>query len=186
METSRLSQYIIDRLSAAANRDDIIRYVCQRGRLDWTQAQALVADVEETHRREIDRRRLPINLTSSRMVGLFGILATAYAVLSIFEPLLGRPLPDALYSLNDLGVHYGLLPDTQTVVDNLHRFGLLPDFWRTLYTQGQSLGVSRDLINILYVLAGGYFLWPFLILGLYSMIAGSLNFFRALFRVTGR
>jgi hypothetical protein len=186
MDAQSLSKYVVDRLSAAANRDDIIRYVCQHGNLDWTQAKAYVADVEESHAREIDRRRFPINITSSFMVGLFGALVTIYAAFSIFEPLLGRPLPNFLYFLNDFGVRSGLLPDTRTVVENLHRFGLLPDFWRTLYTTGQSFGVSHDLINILYVLASGYFFWPLLLLGLCSLIAGCLEFFRNLFRITGR
>jgi hypothetical protein len=186
MDEQRLSQYVVDRLSAAANRDDIVRYVCQRGRLDWTQAKAFVADVEETHAREIDRRHLPINLTSSLMAGLFGALLTVYAVFSIFEPLLGRPLPDFLYLLNDFGVRYGLLPDMHAAVENLHRYGVLPNFWRTLYTTGQSFGLSHDLVNILYVLASGYFFWPLLLLGLGSLIAGCLDFFRNLFRITGR
>jgi hypothetical protein len=186
MDEQQLSQYVVDRLSAAANRDDIIRYVCQRGRLEWTQAKAFVADVEEIHAREIDRRHLPINLTSSLMAGLFGALLTVYAVFSIFEPLLGRPLPDFLYLLNDFGVHYGLLPNTRTVVENLQQYGLLPNFWRTLYTTGQSFGLSHDLVNILYVLASGYFFWPLLFLGLGSLIAGCLDFFRNLFQITGR
>ena len=186
MYSQWLSRYVVDRLSAAANRDDIIQYVCQRGHMDWVQAKAFVADVEEINAREIERRHLPINLTSAFMMGLFGGLVTAYAALSIFEPLLGRPLPDFLYFLNDFGVHYGLLPDTHTVVENLHQFVLLPNFWRTLYTTGQSFGVSHDLINILYVLASGYFFWPMLLLGLGSLIAGCLDFFHSLFRITGR
>jgi hypothetical protein len=186
MNRQQLSHYIVDRLSAAANRDDIIRYVCERGHLDWARGKALVDDVEETYAREIERRHLPIDLTSAIMAGLFGALVTAYAVASIFEPLLGRPLPNALYFLNDIGVRYGLLPDTTTAVDNLHRFGLLPDFWRTLYTLGQQYGISRDFINIFYILASGYFFWPLLLLGLCSLIIGSLDFFRTLFRFTGR
>ncbi|MBN2086598.1 MAG: hypothetical protein JW748_15380 [Anaerolineales bacterium] len=186
MDSQRLSKYVVDRLSVSANRDDIIRYVCRSGNLDWIQAAAFVADVEETHALEIDRRHLPINLTSSFMAGLFGALVTTYAIFSIFEPMLGRPLPNFMYILNDIGVRYGLLPDTHTAVETLRRFGLLPDFWRTLYTTGQSFGVSRDLINFVYVLASGYLFWPILLLGLVSWIAGSLDFFRSLFRVTGR
>ena len=96
--------------------------------MDWVQAKAFVADVEETHAREIDRRHLPVNLTSSLMVGLFGALVTAYAIFSIFEPLLGRPLPDFLYFLNDFGVHYGLLPDTRTVVRKPPPLWIAPEF----------------------------------------------------------
>jgi hypothetical protein len=186
MDKPLLSKYIVDRLSAAANRDDIIRYVCQRGNLDWTQAKAFVADVEEAYAREIDRRHIPFDLTSSVMAGLFGTLVTVYAVFSIFEPLLGRPLPNFFYLLNDFGTRFGLLPDTRTTLENLNRFGLIPDFWRTLYTLGQANGVSHDLINILYVLASGYFLWPLLLLGLSSLIVGSLEFFKILFRLAGR
>jgi hypothetical protein len=186
MDKQMLSKYIVDRLSAAANRDDIIRYVCQRGNLSWTEAKAWVADVEEAYAEQIDRRHIPIDLTSAFMLGLFGTLVTAYSVLSIFEPLLGRPLPNFLYLLNDFGVHYGLLPDTNTAANNFNRYGVLPDFWRTLYTLGQTYGVSRDFINILYVLASGYLFWPLLLLGLGSLIVGSLEFFKNLFRITGR
>jgi hypothetical protein len=128
MNEQPLTKHIVGRLSAAANRDDIIRYVCRRGNLDWTRAKALVDDVEETSAREIERRQIPIDITSGFMVALFGSLVTAYSVLSIFEPLLGRPLPDFLYLLNDSGIRYGLLPDTRAALDNLHRYGLLPDF----------------------------------------------------------
>jgi hypothetical protein len=186
MESHLLTEYIVDRLSAAANRDDIITWVCQRGRMDWVQAEALVADVEAAHAREIDRRHLPINLSSAVMVGLFGALVTVYAVLSIFEPLLGRQIPDALNILNDFGTRLGFLPDTHRMVENIQGYGLLPDFWRNLYTQAQSFGVGHDLVNILYVLASGYFFWPLLLLGLASLIVGSLNFFRNIFRITGR
>jgi hypothetical protein len=186
MSEQQLTQYIVDRLSAAANRDDIIRCVCQRGNMDWTRAGALVEEVEEAHALEIEQRHLPINLTSGFMVALFGSLATGYSVLSIFEPLLGRPLPNVLYLLNDFGIHYGLLPDTRTAIDNLHHYGLLPDSWRTLYTLGQAYGISRDWITILYVLAGGYLFWPLLLLGLCSLIVGSMNDFKNLFRSAGR
>jgi hypothetical protein len=186
MDKQALAKYVVDRLSAAVHRDDIIRYVCQRGRLDWIAAKAFVDDVEERHAREIDRRQIPINLTSAVMVGLFGLMVTAYSVLSIFEPLLGRPLPNALYLLNDFGVHYGLIPDPQTAINPFNRYDLLPDFWRTLYTVGQTYGVSHDFINILYVLAGGYFFWPLLLLGLSSLIVGSMDFFKNLFRITGK
>jgi hypothetical protein len=186
MDRDPLTRYIVDRLSAAANRDDIIRSVCQRAKLSWQQAEALVADTEELHALEIERRQMPVNLTSAFMVWLFGGLVTAYAALSIFEPLLGRPLPNVFYLLNDLGIRCGVLPDTRRTIENLHRFGLLPDFWRTLYTQGQTYGVSRDLINAFYVLVSGYLFWPFLLLGLSSLIVGSTEFFKHIFRLLRR
>ncbi|MBN1439211.1 MAG: hypothetical protein JW929_07365 [Anaerolineales bacterium] len=186
MDTRQLTKYIVDRLSAAANRDDVILYVCQRGRMDWNRAQALVADVEEAYAEVIDRRHLPINLTSSVMAVLAGALAAGYAVLAIFEPLIGRPLPDFLYLANDFAIHYGLLPDTRTALETLQRYDVLPDFWRTLYTLGQDIGVSRDLITAVFVLANGYFFWPVLVLGLYSLIAGLTEFFSHLFRLAGR
>jgi hypothetical protein len=181
-----LEAYILERLSAAANRDDIVRYVCERGRIEWVEGKALVADVEDAHAAEIARKHAPINLTSAAMAGLFGTLVTGYATLSIFEPLLGRPLPNVFYLLNDFAVHYGLIPDTRSAVDALHRFGLLPDFWRTLYTLGQTYGVSADVINAAYVLASGYFYWPLLLLGICSLIVGSLEFFKTIFRFAGR
>jgi hypothetical protein len=186
MDRDALTRYTVDRLSVAANRDDIIRYVCQRGKLSWQAAEDLVETAEATHAREIERRHFPINFTASFMVWLFGCLVTVYAALSIFEPLLGRILPDPFYLLNDLGARYGLLPDTRQVIDNLHQSGILPDFWRTLYTQGQTYGVSHDAINALYVLVSGYLFWPFGLVGLSAMITGATEFFRNLFRLIRR
>jgi hypothetical protein len=186
MDRDPLTQYIVDRLSAAANRDDIVRYVCQRAKLSWPEGEALVAGVEDRFARKIERRHLPVNLTSAFMVCLFGGLLTAYALLSIFEPLLGRILPNPFYVLTDLGVRQGWLPDMQYALENLHRYGILPDFWRRLYTVGQTYGVSRDLINAFFILASGYLFWPFLLVGLGSLIAGSTEFFRNLFRLFRR
>jgi hypothetical protein len=107
-------------------------------------------------------------------------------VLSIFEPLLGRPLPNIFYLLNDFLVHYGLAPDPLVAVENLHHYGLLPDFWRTLYTLGQSFGVGPDVIKAVYVLASGYLYWPLLLIGLFCLILGSTEFFQELCRIAGR
>jgi len=186
MDSDSLARYIVERLSAAANRDDIIRYVCQRGDLDWQQAKAFVADVEETYLADIERRHARYNLVSAFMICLFGGLVSTYAVLSIFEPLLGRPLPNVFYLLNDFLIHYGLAPDPTVGIEELHRIGLLPDFWRTLYTLGEQYGVSRDIINVAFVMAGGYTFWPFLLMGIASLVAGSVDFFRNVFRLARR
>jgi hypothetical protein len=181
-----LKGYVLERLSAAANRDDILRFVCERGRVSWAEAEALVAEVESAGAAAIARRQAPINLVSGFMAGLLGALLTGYAVLSIFEPLIGRPLPDALYLLNDFAVHSGLIPDTRNAVGVLHTYGLLPDSWRTLYTLGQSFGFGPDVIKAVYVLASGYLYWPLLLIGLFCLILGSTEFFQELFRIAGR
>jgi hypothetical protein len=46
--------------------------------------------------------------------------------------------------------------------------------------------VSRDIINVAFVMAGGYTFWPFLLMGIASLVAGSVDFFRNVFRLARR
>jgi hypothetical protein len=83
-----LTGYILEHLSAGANRDDIIRYVCERGQVSWPEAAAFVADVESSNERTILRRQSPINLTTAFMFSLAGMLLTGVAVYLLFAPVL--------------------------------------------------------------------------------------------------
>lgn len=55
-----ITTHIVRRLSRAASEDDIIYTVCQKTGMGWHDAQALVAQVQNEHREEIDARQTPI------------------------------------------------------------------------------------------------------------------------------
>lgn len=88
MPKSDIRRFILDRLSAAANRDDLTKEVCLREGLSWQEAAALVADVESSDQRTILRRQSPINLTTAFMFSLSGMMLTGVAAYLLFAPVL--------------------------------------------------------------------------------------------------
>jgi hypothetical protein len=186
MDTSSLTRYILHRLSASANRDDVIREVCLRGDLLWPDAEALVEDVEETNSREIERRRSPIEITTALMVAAFGLLLTAYAALSMLEPITGPVLPDFFYSLRELETSNAplsrMLPES--ILNDPS--GKYPGVWEAIRHWGTSLGLSPDIISIGYVIVTGYLFWPVLLLGVGSIIIGSMELTNTILRITER
>jgi hypothetical protein len=86
MERQDLSKLILERLSAAANRDDLIRDVCIRRGITWPEAEAMVNEVEAENERTILRRQSPINLIGSLMYSLAGMMITGAVTLALFWP----------------------------------------------------------------------------------------------------
>jgi hypothetical protein len=83
-----ISKLILARLSAAANRDDLIRDVCFREGIPWPEAEAIVAEVEAENEKTILRRQSPIVLTTAIMFALAGIILSGVAAFFIFSPIL--------------------------------------------------------------------------------------------------
>jgi hypothetical protein len=88
MKRADLSKFILERLSAAANRDDLIRDVCFREGIPWPEAEAMVDEVAAENEKTILRRQSPIALTTSAMFSLAGALLTGVAVVALFGPAL--------------------------------------------------------------------------------------------------
>ncbi len=88
MKRADPSKFILERLSAAANRDDLIRDVCFRQGIPWPEAEAMVNEVEAENEKTILRRQSPVALTTSAMISLAGMLLTGLAVVTLFGPAL--------------------------------------------------------------------------------------------------
>jgi hypothetical protein len=86
MDRQDISKYILDRLSAADDRDDLIRDVCLREGIRWPEAEALVNQVAADDEKTILRRQSPINLTNALMFALAGMLLTAISAYALFWP----------------------------------------------------------------------------------------------------
>jgi hypothetical protein len=82
-----ISKFILERLAAAGNRDDLIRDVCLRAGIAWPEAEALVDQVEAKDEKTILRRQSPVALTTSIMFVLAGMLITGLAAFSLFWPV---------------------------------------------------------------------------------------------------
>jgi Ribonuclease G/E len=54
-EKNKLHNFIVERLMASDNIDDIVLEICQDGKISWNEAEALVRQVEEEQRTKIER-----------------------------------------------------------------------------------------------------------------------------------
>ncbi len=86
MEHEDIAKFILDRLSAADDRDDLIRDVCLREGIRWPEAEALVNQVEADDAKTILRRQSPINLTNALMFALAGMIITGFSAYALFWP----------------------------------------------------------------------------------------------------
>lgn len=88
MDNTPTRQYILKRLSAFAERDDIIREVCLRDGLRWSECEALVEEVQEDNSPAILRRKSPILIIILLGNSLLGLICIIYAIWELFEPAL--------------------------------------------------------------------------------------------------
>ncbi len=91
-----LTAFIINELSKHRDRKDIIGRVCERGGLNWKDAERLLALVESNHKRTIATRQAPLLLFFSigmLLLGL-GLLAFNMQILLAFfqKDVLGQIL----------------------------------------------------------------------------------------------
>ena len=101
----------MDRLSAAGNREDLIRDVCLREGIQWPEAEALVNQVEAEDEKIILRRQSPIDLTNAFMYVLAGMLITAFSAYVLFWPAVesGNFSLPIIFSLFRYGYQMALL-----------------------------------------------------------------------------
>lgn len=118
-----LARYVVRELGSEADRDTLIRHICEAGGMAWPQAERFVARVALEHESEIARRRSPfmIALTGGTLVGgIILVLASGYAVVTCFslQPLMR--LDYALYGLLiGLGMTAGGLIGVMRLVKSL-------------------------------------------------------------------
>jgi len=82
MADEQLIQYILDRLSAHADPDDIAYALCQEHNLTWDEAKQLIANTQQEHGKTIQRRRAPLMVVLA--LGTF-VLGSGLVIYSAFE-----------------------------------------------------------------------------------------------------
>ena len=70
----QIADFILTKLFRTASEDDIIYSVCQKTGLDWEAAQALVQQVKDEHREEIEARQIPVKSILAFGFYILGIL----------------------------------------------------------------------------------------------------------------
>ena len=127
-----LTAFIIKELSKHHDRKDIIHKVCERGGLDWKDADQLITLVESNHRRTIATRQTPLILFFSigtLLLGL-GLLAFNMQTLVAFfqKDVLGQALSLQSSYYQILGLITGLGMTVGGLVGLWRAFGaIFPD-----------------------------------------------------------
>jgi hypothetical protein len=127
-----LTPFIIKELARHHNRKDIIQKVCERGRLDWKEADQLISLVEAQHKRTIATRQTPLLLFFSIGTLLLGIGLLAFNM-QILSAFFQRDLLDQVLSLQSsyyriLGLITGLGMTVGGLVGLWRAFGaIFPD-----------------------------------------------------------
>lgn len=83
-----LAGYVVRELGSDADRNTLIRYVCETGDMAWPEAEAFVARVELENEREIAKRRSPFMLTLSvgtLVGGVILFLVGGYVIVTFFS-----------------------------------------------------------------------------------------------------
>jgi hypothetical protein len=78
-ENNKLRDFIVERLMASDNIDDIVLEICQDGRLSWNEAEALVRQVEADQRTKIERGQSPILVIWALGTFVVGIVLVIYS-----------------------------------------------------------------------------------------------------------
>jgi uncharacterized membrane protein len=76
-----LTGLIINELGKHRDRENIIMAVCEKGGLDWPQAEKLIQQVEEENKRTITRRQSPILIAISVVTVIAGMVLLGYGIL---------------------------------------------------------------------------------------------------------
>lgn len=122
---SALAQFVVDELSGHQSRRYIVREICLRSEMNWEEAKAFVAEVEQVHQREIAKRRSPITLLISGSVLIIGMASLAYSLHNltitarVFMESEGLQMEPLMWGLSEL---WNLLPGLAMVLGGL--FGL--------------------------------------------------------------
>ena len=76
-----LTALIIKELGKHHSRDQIIMTVCEKGGLNWKQAEQLIEQVEEQNKRAIAKRQSPLLILISVVTVIAGMGLLAYGIL---------------------------------------------------------------------------------------------------------
>jgi hypothetical protein len=84
---TRITSYILTQLFRTTSEDDIIYSVCEKTGLDWDDAQALVEQVKQEHKDEIEARQMPVKSILAALFYLLGIALIVWPVIYLWGML---------------------------------------------------------------------------------------------------
>lgn len=151
MDDTELSSYILKHLSDADDPNDIISSICEKSGLSWSEAEALVRDIQEQHSDDITLRQAPL-LTAIALVTFIGGLALLayglYPLITFVKILIQQGKMDSLlrsqefYFIVDLMARTGFGPFAAIFIGTAMVVGSqigMRDVWASLLARLQEL-----------------------------------------------
>lgn len=122
-----LTKYVVRELGSAADRNALIRHVCETGEMSWREAEAFVSRVALEHEREIAKRQSPLMLVISigtLIGGAILLLASGYVLITFLSGELLVRLDLAFYGfVTGLGMLVGGLIGLLRTLKSLREAG---------------------------------------------------------------
>lgn len=87
MPDDRWSAFIVERLAAHDNPDDIVLELCQQGGLSWPRAEELVERVRQENETAITRRQSPFLAVIAFVLFVGGVALIGFSTYSVVESL---------------------------------------------------------------------------------------------------
>lgn len=88
MDRAELTDYLVGRLRRGASRDTIIREICERADLSWSQAESYLEDLETSAPGKIAGANLPLLIGFGIVVMIGGFLTAAVSFYYFFSPFI--------------------------------------------------------------------------------------------------
>lgn len=113
MDRAELIDYLIGRLRRGASRDTIIREICERADLSWSQAESYLEELEKSAPGKIVGANLPLLIGLGIMVMIGGFVIAIASFYYFFSPFIdgsfGEFTSDALvfYTLDNWSTLFG-------------------------------------------------------------------------------
>ena len=140
METSNLTNYIVDHLSDAVTPDDIIMDICDKTGISWPEAEALVEQVQSEHEQDVNKRQFPLLTLVALSIFVGGVGLLTYSVYTLF-------LITSAYTSTTLNPRD--LPDTLNFIFNYAAFTLSLILFAIAMILGSLLGMRQIWATIL-------------------------------------
>jgi len=140
MDMPDLIDHIVDRLSEAANPEDIILDICDKTDLSWPEAEALVKQVQAEHEQEVIKRQSPLLTLVALSIFVGGVGLLAYSIYILF-------LTTSAYA--SMALNPWDLPDILNFVFNYAAFTLSLILLAIGMILGSLLGMRQVWMDIL-------------------------------------
>jgi len=147
MDNVEINRYILKNLAEARDPDDIILDLCEKHRLSWHEAEALVQQVQDDNQETITLRQAPLLSVMALCTFFIGLFVLAYGIYQILVErsslihlthIKSITISDLFYIPVDMMLQMGLDPFTAIIFGSALILGSLVgmrDVWTAILSR---------------------------------------------------